>query len=452
MAIHLLPRARGGDRIYLFEQAPPFARGVAYGTDDPLHLLNVGAAGLGALEDHPRGFLDWLNSPASGDLGGLRRPLAADAFVSRMLYGRYLQHCLHEVLSSARRGRHFRPVTDEVVDIEELGSGLTVRVRDGRSFAVDSAVVATGNRPPDDVALPCYVGNPWNPGATLGIDPSADVLLIGTGLTMVDVVLSLVGQGHEGRIHAVSRRGLLPRTQAPESALPAWRIATPLPPTALGLLQAVRAEVAVAAAHGRPWQDVVQALRPRSQALWQSLDAQERRRFLRHLRPWWEVHRHRLAPSVSAHLDRLLKSGQLSVRAGRIDEQLLEGDRLVVRVRARGSRTVEELSVARVINCSGPRTDCADPGSPLLRALLARGLARPDGHGLGLEVDQGCALLDRHGEPSERLFALGPVTRGTFWEITAVPEIRRRCATLAADLMRASAAEPAARPRLAVGL
>jgi uncharacterized NAD(P)/FAD-binding protein YdhS len=68
-----------------------------------------------------------------------------------------------------------------------------------------------------------------------------------------------------------------------------------------------------------------------------------------------------------------------------------------------------------------------------------------------LDVSERCALRSRSGAESRRLFAVGPVTKGAFWEMTAVPDIRQQCEQLAQGLARllASAPRPGARERVA---
>jgi uncharacterized NAD(P)/FAD-binding protein YdhS len=173
----------------------------------------------------------------------------------------------------------------------------------------------------------------------------------------------------------------------------------------------------------------------RTHEIWRRLPLEERRRFLRHLRPWWDIHRHRMAPIVDALLKATLAHGQLTVTAARISKLDVADNAAVVHLRRRGSMAVEPLRVARVINCSGPETDYAACSDPLLRDLLARGAARPDPLRLGLDVTEDGALIGLDGSVSERLYGVGPVTRGTFWEITAVPDIRLQCAQMAKHLV-----------------
>ena len=246
----------------------------------------------------------------------------------------------------------------------------------------------------------------------------------------------------------MSRRGLLPQVHKPARPLdlPAWDL--PRTTSITKLTRWLRRRVRDAEADGWGWRSVVDGLRPHLQDLWRRLSIEERRRFLRHLRPWWDIHRHRMAPVVAAQLHAAMARGQLSVSAGRIAEITPGNSQVRVTFQPRHGE-VQTADFARVINCSGPETDYRACNDPLVHDLMRRGFARPDPLGLGLEVSEQGALLSADGQPSSRLFALGPVTRGSFWEIVAVPDIRMHCARLAAHLATGlrerNRKEPAAR-------
>ena len=259
-------------------------------------------------------------------------------------------------------------------------------------------------------------------------------MLIGTGLTMVDLVTSLLDQGHVGPIHALSRRGLLPERHAPAPAIrtgAATDLAYPTAPAAL--LRLLRAEASRLAAHGGNWRSVVDDMRPFTHDIWQAMAPAERERFMRHARRWWDVHRHRMAPAVAERIAAAQRTGQLRVKAGRLRRLRLQDGHVDAAYATAGGETTT-LQVSRVINCAGPGADYARIAAPLLQDLLRRGIARPDPLQLGLDVSGAGALIGRDGAISRRLFAVGPPTRGRFWEMTAVPDIRRQCELLAATL------------------
>jgi uncharacterized NAD(P)/FAD-binding protein YdhS len=440
LAVHLLRGCRPQDRVYLIEGRAGFGRGLAYSTSNPNHRLNVRAGNMSAFHDQPDHFVDWLRhrAAASGD-----PPPNADSFVSRQLYGTYIRSLLTEELWRGGKGRNLVLVPDTAHTIRPLpgGSGdplhgrLAVTIGMGRTYPVDAAVVAAGHLPPDRSAG-AYVGNPWDPEAITGLAADAAVVLIGTGLTMIDTVQSLLDAGHRGPILAVSRRGLLPQPHRPTTGhrLPAEA----LPPTTsvARLCRWLRREAERAEADGVGWRAVIDGIRPHLPDIWRRLPIDERRRFLRHLRPWWEVRRHRLAPEIAAMLDAAVRRGQLSVRAARVLAIDAGPDRVRLRLRDRVGGREAWIEAARVINCSGPESDYRAARHPLLRDLLDTGLARPDPLNLGLDVTEESALIDADGRLWGTLFALGPVTRGTFWEVSAVPDIRLHAVRLASRLLR----------------
>jgi uncharacterized NAD(P)/FAD-binding protein YdhS len=182
------------------------------------------------------------------------------------------------------------------------------------------------------------------------------------------------------------------------------------------------------------WRSAVHELRTVTQWLWGAADVEQRRRFLRHLRPWWDVHRHKLAPAVGAAIDAMLAEARLAVAAGRLLSIAPVEGGAEVRFRLRGQQADERLRVARIVNCTGPEPGIARAGEPLLDALLARGEIREDALGIGADVDPECRAIGADGAASETLSIIGPVTRGTFWESVAVPDIRTQAAKVAARL------------------
>lgn len=452
LALHLLRRCPPGIRVLLIERSRRFGHGTAYATGNANHLLNVPAGRMSAFHNRPQDFLDWLEFHPDARRETLCAPAAADAgsFLPRRLYGAYVRSLLKEEIRRApfRRLELFRA---EVGAIDNRGTPLRLQLDRGRTLEADYAVLAIGNFPPEPMriddpsfyASPRYRPDPWAPAALAELDADAPLLLIGTGLTTVDMVISLLDQGHRGPIHALSRRGLLPREHLPAIPDPgAARVPDTMPLRVLKLLRFVRDAARLAEAAGGGWRTVVDDLRPYTQDLWQAMPVEERRRFLRHLRPWWDVHRHRMAPEVAQRIDAARASGQLLIHAGYIRACTIDGSQVAVTYRPKREDRLAGLRVARVINCAGPGADFDRIADPLVSSLLAEGIVRPDPLRLGLEVTNACALLHRDGSLSRRLFAVGPVTKGAFWEITAVPDIRRQCEQLAQHL--AGMAQPRA--------
>jgi uncharacterized NAD(P)/FAD-binding protein YdhS len=435
VAANLLRRATGPLTVAVVERRDAMGRGVAYSTTESCHLLNVPAAGMSAWPDEPGHFLAWLKAQP-----GFEDALPT-TFAPRPLYGRYVESVLDEAERGAAPGVSFVRVRDEAVGLALTPTGARVDLAGSTPLEAGRVVLAIGHFPPADPPVPGaqsfylsarYVAEPWVPGMLDAVGPDEDVLLIGAGLTAIDWALSLAARGHRGHMHLLSRQGRLPHVHVPGLSP---RPAEPpgAPHTATGLLAWVRGEVRAAEGAGLDWRQAIDGLRPHLQGLWRGLSHAERRRFLRHARPFWEVHRHRMAPEVAGAIARLRDSGQLTLHAGRVTgyEDGPAAVRVSVRQRRGGSASVE---VARVVNCTGPEADFRKKRHPLVANLLERGLVRPDALGMGIEVSDDGAVLDAQGTPSDTIFALGPVRKGGLWETTAVPELRGQARAIASRL------------------
>jgi uncharacterized NAD(P)/FAD-binding protein YdhS len=440
LALHLLRNAPPGTSIKLIERRRNFGFGQAYSTGSPSHLLNVRAGGMSAFREQPDHFLEWLNS-APHRLG--ENSVKSTGFVPRRDFGLYVRELLEAALEEEEdRGCAVDLVNGAVEDISICSGTAMLSLREGRKIVADLAVLATGTIPtaPPPVADPWlyrtarYRPDPWAADALDSVHPDRPVLLIGSGLTAVDVVMSLLDRGHRGKIMALSRRGLLPQPHAAGLLQAVEFEAYSAKP--LALLCQLRAEARVVEDAGGDWRAVVDAIRPFTTDIWQLMPARERARFLRHLRPYWDAHRHRMAPQVAERIRAARASGQLTVTAGRIMrfDAVAQRRTVAVRYRPRGAERLATLHADCVINCSGPGADFARLDDPMMSGLMRNGLVRPDELGLGLDVSPNCALLGRDGSISRHLFAVGPLTRGTFWEMTAVPDIRNQCDSLGRHL------------------
>jgi uncharacterized NAD(P)/FAD-binding protein YdhS len=447
LAVHLMRLAERPTHLFLVERRGDFGRGVAYSTGNDAHLLNVRVFNMSAYPDDPKHFLRWLwarDDPASP---AKAIPPSGHAFVSRGLYGTYIHEQFGVAVRETAEHVTCSTIADDVVDLRRRsGGGFVLRLACSSEIEVDQVALCIGNFPParpggvsDEAAAgPFYIGDPWDARAIEAIPQDAPVLIMGTGLTTADLLISLNRNGHRGPVTALSRRGLLPSIHQEARSYPSYiepHIGEGAePPTAASLMRLIRDEVRRGTVDGYNWRSIIDALRPHLRHLWMRLPEAERRRFLRHVRPYWEVHRHRMAPQVAQLLDAERQSGRLTVVAGRLRSLTPEAGGLKPVVTPRGNGSVRELPAGWVINCSGPACDYARIGHPLVRSLLDSGLARPDALGLGLDVTADGVVVGADGSVSEGLYALGPVTRGTFWEITAVPELRVQCAEVAKGL------------------
>ncbi|MCU1386560.1 MAG: pyridine nucleotide-disulfide oxidoreductase family [Acidobacteria bacterium] len=439
-----LHRIRPGWRIVVVEPKKKLGRGIAYGACGPGHLLNVPVSRMEV--GLTPGFAQWLEPQRSAIAEALvesHLDLAA-AFVPRRLFGDYMEERVGEALSlKARSG--FTAVRGEAVRLLEDGRG--VLLTDGREIGADIVVLAMGNLPPRPPGGPdrwlydtgYFIPDPWAADAFSDIDPGEPLLLIGAGLTTVDIALRLAAEGHRGKMLAVSRRGLKPRRHKAGGAWPEF-LHDKIPASPLVLTRLIRAEIAKAQSQDIPWQRVFDAARPAVPAVWESWSDKHRRQFLRHLRPRWDIHRHRTAPRIGTALDALLDSGQLEIVAGRIAGYREAGAHLDVSLKLRGG-AMREFRCGHVVNCTGPGSDFDKIAIPLIADLRVRRLATPDALGVGFET-RDCAVLDASGKPSSWLFALGPLTRPAWWEITAVPEINLQVERLVAQITQEKPPEP----------
>jgi uncharacterized NAD(P)/FAD-binding protein YdhS len=420
--------------IAIVGKAPHPARGVAYSTKHGCHLLNVPAGNMSALSGDPGHFLRWARSHYSPET-------QTDSFLPRAVYGQYIEFLVKE---SAERDseRRLSWIQEEAVSLRHNGNLIALCLKSGRELLAQTIVLASGNLPPRDPQIPGltkaankYVSDAWSRPAFDGLSDDGTVLLIGSGLTSVDMAVALDAKGFRGQIHIVSRHGLMPQRHREAGRWPEFWCAES-PRTTRGLLRLIRDQIRVAASVGMDWRAVIDALRPATQSIWQSLPNGERRRFLRHVRAYWEVHRHRIAPEIDNVISRLRDEGRLRIHAGRITRYTERSDAAEIAFRCRRSSSIRRLHVDRVINCTGSEPDCRRTDDPLLISLFASGMGRPGPLALGLDVDCAGALLDRYGMPSSSLYAIGPVRKGVMWETTAVPEIRNQASELADHLIR----------------
>ncbi len=350
---------------------------------------------------------------------------APEGFAPRRLYGLYVQDRLAGV--EAAHPDLITRIVGEAIAVENTA----VRLADGRLIEADAVVLATGNPAPTTAASDAVegrvIGDPWAPGALDRIGAEDDVVVVGTGLTMVDMIQWLIARGWRGKALALSRRGLKPRGHQ----------ATPdAPATPTGMLKLAPASRRLAEARRMAdesgWRSVMEGLRPLTADLWSAADADLRARFVRHLRPWWDVHRHRIADSIAASLEALEAAGRLTIMAGRVKR--IDQDETGVTLGWRPRRGPEQPPITGhwLIDCTGPGHDPAKDA--LTGPLIAAGRARLDALRLGLDLDAQGRVLDADGVPDDRLLVLGPPARAAFWETIAVPDIRKRIEDVAATL------------------
>jgi uncharacterized NAD(P)/FAD-binding protein YdhS len=440
-AVHFLQVCKPGTRVVLLNRSGEMARGLAYGTNSSRHLLNVPAGNMTALIDQPDHFLRFCETRLPGTSSG--------SFVPRKLYGEYLSGLLAEAEHHCRDGVSFERITTEAHGIEADKAKARIRIADGREILADHVILAFGNFSPFNPVITSipravgrYLADPWSGEIEVPIDPRAPVLLLGAGLTALDVALTLDQQGHTGPVYMLSRRGVQPlphRTSGHVDSIAGDVVQSLLAsdPTVRSYLRHMRSLVRVAAKDGVDWRDVVAAVRPITAQLWTRLNETERRRFLRHVQVYWDAHRHRVAPASYAAFSAQMAQGRLKPVAGRIQDIEALPNGLRVQVGVRGTATIESLEVSHIINCTGPNSNLARVDDRLISQLRQAGLIRLDTLGLGICVDEALSVQDAQGDPVSWLSYVGPMLKAQYWEATAVPELRR----YARDLARRIAAK-----------
>ncbi len=409
--------ARRGVASILIEGGGRLGRGIAYSTEEPAHVLNVRAEAMSAWPDAPRDFAELVEAD-----GG-----SAQDFTERRRFGQYLDSILGTAVGSGL----VTQVAAVAVSAVRDSDAWTIGLEGGRSLTSRAVVLTIGNQEPEPmtaaegVSPQSFINNPWGADARAAVEramaTAADVLLIGTGLTAVDQILSFDARGHRGRITALSRRGLLPRGHTQFEPAPVERSEVPVGKV-LALWRWLRQRGAQVG-----WRAAIDALRPHTSAVWQALGPVEQRRFLRHARPWWDVHRHRIAPMVAERLRELVVSGQLEVVAGRLRSMEDQEDGVEVSFVRRGAEKPVIRRFGLVFNCTGPLGAMARTQNPLVRQMIDERLVTVDELGIGFVVDE-------HDRVGERIWALGPPTKGRYWEIVAVPDIAIQVERVAADI------------------
>lgn len=401
-----------------------FGRGTAYRTEFHLHRLNVPATRMSVFCDEPDDFRRWLAEHG--------RNADAQVFASRGDYGLYLRDRFATLLRERRQRVRVEFIKAKATRCVRHADGShAFDLTTGGSLEAASVVLCLGL---GNAELPVtdhkendgkIVENPWRLNWLSHVKPQEEICILGSGLTMIDQVLALREYGHRGRIHVLSRRGLVPLPHAKEPLSPVHPH-LPQGRAISAILKALRAQVR----DGVDWRAVMDGLRHQTQALWQSLDEGQRARFLRHALAWWNVHRHRLAPPVRERFQMLMDDKTVCVHAGFLQALETRNGHLRMVFRKRGSSDCMELTVDRVVNCTGMER-AGLKHSPLLLDMQQQGLLLPDPLGLGIAVDGNSNVCDAERTPQPGLYAVGALTAGQFWEITAVPDIRTQAKAVA---------------------
>lgn len=440
LAVQLL-RLPGQRQILVIEPRAELGRGEAYSAVELGHTLNGNAARMSVDPDNADDLTEWLTDfiGAGGwpESDQQHVPIS-ELFPPRGIFGVYAQQRLAE--AKAQSASSVEHVRGEVVDLRVEEAATLLTLDNGQQLRGAFAVLATGMFPAartpqtESSGLNAAAVDPWDVSAMTEIDPQATVLIIGSGLTMVDAVVSLEQAGHRGPIEIFSRHGLLPHVRRQP---PSWvdflgedhRLRSPRQ-----LLREVRRQCAIAHAQGIDWQAPLDTVRAHIGRLWSQASEGEKRQFVRHVRPWWESHHHRSPPLSAQLVARLQEEGRLRIRAASFKGLEPSAQGVTIRLRYRGEHAVTQVSGAALINSSGIEYDWRRVARPRPQQLLKRGLIQPGPLALGIAADASGAVVDAQGQVSQRLFAMGPPLRGMWWESTAVTDVALQAKALASKL------------------
>ena len=444
LAVQLL-RLPGQRKILIIEPRAELGRGEAYSAVELGHTLNGNAARMSVDPDNPDDLTQWLTAHIAG--GGWPESAEQDVPVSELfpprgLFGVYVQQRLAEARAvGALQGSTVEHICAEAVDLQSDSGSMQLTLSDGRILRGSQAVLATGMFPAartpqtQSSGLNAAALDPWDVAAMRELDPQSTVVIIGSGLTMVDAVVSLEQAGHRGPIEVFSRHGLLPHVRRQPPAWVDFLAADHSIRTPRQLVRELRRHCRDAIAQGIDWQAPLDTVRAHIARLWSQATDVQRRQFVRHVRPWWESHHHRSPPLSAELIERLHKEGRLRIHAASFKGiEPGAGDAVTIRIRARGETETGVVSGAALINSSGIEYDWRRVARPLPQQLLARGLVRPGPLALGISAKDG-AVVDAEGRVSSQLFAMGPPLRGMWWESTAVTDVAAQAKALARRLV-----------------
>jgi uncharacterized NAD(P)/FAD-binding protein YdhS len=440
LAVQLL-RLPGRRQVLVIEPRAELGRGEAYSAVELGHTLNGNAARMSVDPDNPDDLTQWLTEhiAAGGWPESAEQAVPiSELFPPRGLFGVYAQQRLAE--AKARSASTVKHVRAEVIDVQVDADSTLLTLDNGQRLRGNFAVLATGMFPAARTPQTHSSGvnaaavDPWDVATMRRLDPRSTVLIIGSGLTMVDAVVSLEQAGHRGPIEIFSRHGLLPHVRRQPPAWDDFLAADPALRSPRQLLRELRRQCSIAQAQGIDWQAPLDTVRANIGRLWSQASEREKRQFVRHVRPWWESHHHRSPPLSAQLVARLHEEGRLRIRAASFKGLVPAQSGVTIAVRQRGEQTLTQVTGAALINSSGIEYDWRRVARPLPQQLLKRGLIQPGPLALGIAADASGAVLDAQGQVSARLFAMGPPLRGMWWESTAVTDVALQAKALASKL------------------
>lgn len=433
LAAQLCQNAKRRLNIAIINASHPMFQGVAYSTCEPYHLLNVPAGKMSLYADKPDDFVEWL---ANSEHNELSTPLS-EQFAPRMAYGQYIQERLLSAQNNS--AANCRVIEDEVLALSQFHDHITIELKEAQQKTIKThkIVLALGNAKPFNLLAqykiqedtPNYIANPWDFSQLSKLSATDDILIIGSGLTTVDCLLTLKHLKHRGKINIVSKHGFMPKAHKQyETVTITHDLHT------FETAQSSWANVIAQIKQHQDWRLVIDSLRPYSQSIWQAWSDIEKRTFLRHIRAYWDVHRHRIAPQIASQIKTLFDCGQVNCFAGHLSHASIEKHAFSVKYLSRKNGEIQSLFPRVIINATGPNYT-SYMNHPLIQSLVSQKFATWDTFKLGFRVNENSQLLDANNAVQPNMFAMGPLSKSQFWEIIAVPDIRVQAQNVASRLL-----------------
>ena len=427
-----LARSPGGSEVVLIEKNPEFlGRGVAYQYDFTHQPLNVVAGGMSLFPDKPLDFVKWLEANHFR-YNHLIDQVSPEAFIPRKIFGDYVLENLEKIQQEVSERLQIR--IDEAISIMDFGKRKTVVFASGNALHADHVILALGNFPPADLFAthnpvqndPRYFASPWSDRVYSDIKGDEDILLVGSGLTAVDIVLGLIVRKFRGKVTMLSRRGVFPLPHdlthqaisitVPENYSPRKML--------LWVRYLMRKNPEV------PWSVIIDGLRPYTQKIWLQWIVSDKQYFLKKIRPYWEIARHRIPSASSERLNNMMEKGQLVLKKGTIEEASVSSNGIEILYRSESGLNSQVFQ--KVINCTGPESNYRKVRFPIIVDLIASGKVKIDELGLGIKCTPEGSIINDQGEVEQGIWCIGPMRKAVLWETTALRELREQSSALAA--------------------
>lgn len=441
-AEHLTSQARQPLHLYIINAGNAFPRGVAYGIQSPWLLLNVRAQGMSAYPDQPLHFVEWLQRQP--EYAAVPESELRLKFIPRRVYGNYLESIWNGLQERIKQqGKHrVTLLNDTATGINVVGEKAILHTVANGTVTVSRVLLATGHSAPS--ALPfqsteltrsaLYYGNPWSRWEENFVDTGGDAFILGSGLTMVDVVQSLLNNNFKGTIYFNSRGGLLPLSHGPHVQTQFYSAADIKSPRLEDLVALYRQDATQYKEQGLPAFLAIDKFRPLTQQLWNGFSLQEKNYFLQHYKSYWNVRRHRIAQEIHEVISAALASGKLKFVKGNVEAATVHNDAISLSVK-NGDETITLPNVHYFFNCTGPQESYLHSTNPLIRSLLDAGEAQPDDIDWGLRVAPSYACTRADGRASDTVYTTGCLIKGSYWETFAVPDLRKQVQNVCTNLL-----------------